>query len=525
MWQMASARLGLVLAGLALACGAEPDGAHPSAEPQAAWKNAIPRPLEAQVAEEAYTLGADTRISVPSGDAELERSAELLATVLRRSTGWEVPVVEGDPSAAIRLATTSALPELGEEGYELGVDASGVSIRAPGPAGAFYATQTLRQLLPARVEQPTLQPGRLRLATGVIRDRPRYAWRGLMVDVARHFFTIDELRRYVDVMAHYKLNRLHLHLTDDQGWRIQIDAWPALTQIGGSSEVGGGPGGFYTKVELAELTAYAAERQVVVVPEIDMPGHTRAALASVPELNCDGKAPSPYTGTSVGISSLCIGLPVTEQFVSDVIAEVAASTPGPWLHVGGDEAEQTSEPDYVAFMTMVQQKVAANGKALVGWEEVARSGAGSGSFVQHWRQAELAALAAANGASVILSPASRAYLDMKYDLQTPAGKGTFWAGLVDVETAYDWNPGDFIVSLPQSRIAGVEAAVWTETLSTAADLDVMVFPRLLGHAELAWSPWEGHDVDAYLERLGAHGPRLRALGIAYFPAPNVPWVE
>jgi hexosaminidase len=483
--------------------------------PPEPWTHLIPRPSSVTTVVGTFTLTRDASIGVEPGQ-DLEPIAELLAATLRASTGAPIPVAAMKPKAAIRLRLDPALSDLGDEGYELTVDASGVTVAAPRAAGVFYGTQTFRQLLPVTARPQTI-------ATGTIRDQPRFAWRGLMIDVARHFFAPAEVRRFIDVMAHYKLNRLHLHLTDDQGWRIQIDAWPALTTIGGSIEVGGGAGGFFTKADYADLVQYAAARFVTVVPEIDVPGHTGAALSSIPALNCDGVAPPPYTGVAVGLSSLCIRLPVTETFVRDVIGEVAAMTPGPWIHVGGDEAKMTSDADYRAFMSMVRDVVRANGKHFMGWEEVHRISPGPDDLVQHWLDPTAAIAANANGAKVVLSPAKRAYLDMKYELTSPPDVGTFWAGFVNVQTAYDWDPGTFLIGVPENDVLGVEGAVWTETIATVDDLDVMVFPRLLGLAELGWSPQRGHSVRDYFERLGANGPRLKALGVGYFAAPQVPW--
>ena len=206
-----------------------------------------------------------------------------------------------------------------------------------------------------------------------IDDRPRFRWRGAHLDVSRHFFSVAEVKRYIDLISQYKVNVLHLHLSDDQGWRIAIDSWPRLTSVGGSTEVGGGPGGYYTKRDYRELVRYAAARYITVVPEIDTPGHTNAALASYAELNCDGIAPPLYTGIDVGFSSLCVDKEITYEFLDDVIRELAALTPGPYLHMGGDEAHSTEDADYVRFIERVQPIVAAHGKRLMGWEEIAQA--------------------------------------------------------------------------------------------------------------------------------------------------------
>ena len=226
------------------------------------------------------------------------------------------------------LTTVGSDPALGEEGYELTIAPDGVTITAAGPAGLFYGVQTLRQLLPPQIEQATAQAGPWTLPAGTIRDTPRFEWRGAMLDVARHFFGVADVKRYIDLLAYYKLNRLHLHLSDDQGWRIAINSWPNLAEYGGSTQVGGGAGGYYTQAEYADIVAYAQQRYIMIIPEIDLPGHTNAALASYAELNCNDVAPPLYTGTEVGFSSLCADKAITYTFVDDVMRELAALTPG-----------------------------------------------------------------------------------------------------------------------------------------------------------------------------------------------------
>jgi hexosaminidase len=343
-------------------------------------------------------------------------------------------------------------------------------------------------------------------------DTPRYEWRGVMLDVARHFFGVDDVKRFIDVIARYGLNRLHLHLTDDQGWRIEIESWPRLAEVGGATAVGGGPGGWYTQAEYTQLVAFAAERAVVVVPEIDLPGHVNAALVAYPELAPAGYSPTPYTGTDVGFSSLDVTNDRIYEFVEDVVREVAALTPGPFFHIGGDEAAATAPADYVDFVERIAAIVQHHGKRMVGWEEVARAKLLSGTIVQHWKDPVLAARAADQGASIVMSPASRAYLDLKYDESTELG--TTWAGCVGVRDAYDWDPGDAL---------GVEAAVWSETLETFADVEFMAFPRLLALAEVAWSPAEQRDWQDFRMRLAEHEPQLAALGVNFFRSPEIPW--
>ncbi len=342
-----------------------------------------------------------------------------------------------------------------------------------------------------------------------------------MLDVARHFFGVGEVKRLVDLMALYKLNRLHLHLTDDQGWRIAIRSWPRLTSHGSLTEVGGGPGGRFTQREYASIVAYARARFVEIVPEIDMPGHVNAALSSYASLNCNGVAPDPYSGIEVGFSSLCIRKELTYEFVDDVVRELAALTPGPYVHIGGDEANATDPDDYRTFVGRVQAIVRSHGKRMIGWEEIAKAKLRKTSIAQHWHDPALARRAVEQGAKLIMSPATKAYLDMKYTSASPLG--TTWAGTTTVRDAYAWDPAAQVPGVDDRSILGVEAPVWTETPATRAELDYLVFPRLLGHAEIGWSPAAGRTWRRYKWRLATHGPRLRALGVAFHASPEVPW--
>lgn len=403
---------------------------------------------------------------------------------------------------------------LGPEGYRLEVRGGEVHIEAEGDAGRFYAQETLRRLS-AGGPPPDV----------AIADRPRFAYRGVMLDVARHFFGVADVCRVIDHAAAYKLNVLHLHLSDDQGWRLAIDAWPRLTEVGGRGAVGGDPGGFYTQDDYRAIVRYAAERFVTVVPEIDTPGHTHAALCSYPEL-AGGKASDPYTGTDVGFSSLGVHDELTYRFLDEVFGEVAALTPGPYLHIGGDEAHSTSHDDYLAFIARVQPLVAGHGKRLVGWEEIASAPLAPGTLVQYWntmgeRGHDLARAAAAQGAQLIMSPADRVYLDMKYDPSTPLGLA--WAGHVEVRDSYDWDPATLVDGVPEAAIAGVEAPVWTETLRSLGDVETMLFPRLCAAAEVAWTPQERRDWHDFRGRVAAEAPRWDAAGVAYTRSPQIAW--
>ena len=502
--------------------GPAPDGAQ--GRTPVPLDRVIPAPASVDPGGRPYRITEKTRIRV-DGSREARRVGEYLAGVLRPSTGYRLPVTDrGAGGIRLRLERGAS----GAEGYRLDSGPGGVTITAAAPAGLFHGVQSLRQLLPAAVEKDSVQPGPWLVAGGTIEDTPRYGWRGAMLDVSRHFFTVEQVKRYIDQLALYKINKLHLHLSDDQGWRIAIDSWPRLATYGGSTEVGGGPGGYYTKDDYREIVRYAASRYLEVVPEIDMPGHTNAALASYAGLNCDGVAPPLYTGTQVGFSSLCVGKEITYDFVEDVVREIAALTPGRHLHIGGDEAHSTPHEEYVAFMERVQPVVARYGKTAVGWHQLTGATPAKGALAQYWgldgtsagEKAQVAQ-AARNGTGLILSPADRAYMDMKYDANTPLGLS--WAGYVEVRRSYDWNPGAYLEGVPESAVRGVEAPLWTETLDEVGELEFMAFPRLPGIAELGWSPAETHDWESYRSRLAAQGPRWEALGVNFYRSPQVAW--
>ena len=481
----------------------------------------IPAPVSMVAAGEPFVLDGSTRVSA-EGDAATV--AGYLAEALRTPTGLPLAVTP-DPAThgaiSLRLDGDTSL---GAEGYHFDVTAASIRIRAYEPAGLFRGVQTLRQLLPAVVEHGTAQAGPWQVPGVRIVDRPRFPWRGAMLDVARHFFTVDEVKRFIDLAVLYKINTVHLHLTDDQGWRIAIDSRPELTGIGASTKVGGGRGGFYTKADYGDIVEYAGRRYVTVVPEIDVPGHTNAALASYPELNCDGRASEPFTGTEVGFSALCLDLPSTYEFLTDVFAEIAAMTPGPFLHVGGDEASTIAEHEYAAFASRIQKIVTSTGKSVVGWQELATGELEPGTVVQYWNPGEGPARvvkALETGARVILSPADRVYLDMKYDARTAVG--TDWAGLVDVRDAYAWDPATIIEGMTEPDVIGVEAALWTETVADIDRVEFMTIPRLPAIAEVAWSPADRREWHDFRRRLAAHAPRWQAMGVDFHHSRQVPW--
>ena len=376
------------------------------------------------------------------------------------------------------------------------------------------------------------------IATGTIKDFPLYSWRGAMLDVARHFFSVEDVKRYIDLISMYKINVLHLHLSDDQGWRIEIKSWPNLAIHGGSIEVGGGQSGYYTQEQYKDIVAYAASRFITIVPEIDMPGHTNAALASYGELNSgtivpkegvvitdnpilDGKVKptSLYKGIEVGWSTLRVEKEATFRFVNDVLRELAEMTPGGYLHIGGDEAEVTKKEDYIVFINRFKEIVNSLDKQMIGWEEIGQANLNEKDIAQLWRTAGYAEMAANKGAKIIMSPSKKVYLDMKYDSTTTLGQD--WAAYIEIDASYNWDPATYVAGV--ENILGVEAPLWSETITNMDELEYMAFPRLIAIAEVAWTPASSRSWDEFKLRLGKHGPRLKALGVDYYASPLVPW--
>jgi hexosaminidase len=462
----------------------------------------VPVPVDVRVDADALRLDAGLRV-VATGQAA--GVGQYLDAELR-----DLGVPPGPIPVSLELAWDGETGTGPAEAYELTVTAAGVTVRAGEPVGLFRGAQTLLQLAGA---------GSGGVPGVYIRDHPRLAYRGLMLDVARHFFGVADVKRMIDHAARYKLNHLHLHLTDDQGWRIAIDAWPRLTSHGGRTEVGDGPGGWYTKDDYREIVAYARERFITVVPEIDLPGHTNAALASYPEL-AGGSTVERYTGTEVGFSALRPDLEVTYTFLDQVLGELAALTPGPYLHIGGDEVETLDADAYATIVNRAQEIVAGHGKIAIGWHEIAGAKLASTSVVQFWRstpEAPEVVTAAAQGNRVIMSPADRAYLDMSYDEASPLGLS--WAGYIGVRRAYEWDPLAHLPGLDPAAVLGVEAALWTETAASVADLEYLALPRLAAIAEVAWSG--RGDWESFRDRLAPHAGHWDARGVGYFHSPEV----
>ncbi|WP_067506088.1 beta-N-acetylhexosaminidase [Actinoplanes sp. TFC3] len=478
-------------------------------------------PVPAEVRPDAavdFAIDSGTSISAAPG---LEQVADYLVAVLRPATGFELAINSG--AGAIALAVD---PELGSESYRMDVSSQRIVLTGGDPAGVFYAVQTLRQLLPVEIYADSAQQADWIVPGGVIVDRPRFSYRGAMLDVARHFFTVDEVKTYLDALVQFKINHLHLHLTDDQGWRIDIESWPKLTALSGGDGTGvdGLGGGCYSKGDYEELISYAEKLFVTIVPEIDMPGHVNAVQVAYPELTADGVAPMPRTDMEVGYSSLVAGKDETYAFADDVIREMAALTPGPYLHIGGDEAQATTAEDYRTFIVRVLPLVTKYGKRPIGWHEMAAVDLPTAAVAQFWRIEEAdegTARAAARGNKIIMSPADKTYLDMRYAADTRPGLE--WAGLIDVKTAYGWEPAERLPGVGEEALLGVEAPLWSETLRSLTDAETMTFPRLPAIAEIGWSPRDSRDWESFRARLAEYGPRWRQQGIAFHPSPEIDW--
>ncbi|MFD0312905.1 beta-N-acetylhexosaminidase [Streptomyces flavalbus] len=501
----------------------------------------VPRPRELRRRPGRFRLDATTRLRTTPG-------TEPAAALLRSYLG--LPLRHADDGTLV-LALDSALgPRLGDEGYALTVAADRVLLRAARPAGLLYGVQTLRQLLPHRALSagPRHPADRWELPGVEITDRPRYPWRGAMLDVARHFQPASYLRRYVDLLALHKLNVLHLHLTDDQGWRMPVAAYPRLTEVGGhrtesmcgpagSDRFDGRPhGGSYTRAELTELVGYAARRGVTVLPEISLPGHVRAALAAHPELGNDpARQLDVWTSWGVCENVLGVGDHVLD-FFRTVLDEVTDIFPSPYVHIGGDECPTTEwerSPAAIArafreglsgphelhgwFLARIADHVVRAGRRPVAWAETDTT-LPPECTVMSWRDPAHAWAAARRGHEVVYADHRTTYLDYARStgpLEPPAQPGQ----VVDLRTVYGLGlaPPD---ASAEARILGAQGQLWTEFVRTAAHLEYLAFPRLCALAERVWHPTA--DWDDFGARLAGHRGRLDALGVPHSVTPPRP---
>ena len=428
----------------------------------------------------------------------------------------------------------------GPEAYGIDVESGKAVVRASGLSGVLYALQTLQQMLPAAIYGKEIaEKEHWYLPCCTVRDEPRFAWRGMHLDCSRHFWQVDEIKRYLDVMAMFKLNRFHWHLTDDQGWRIEILSYPLLSQIACWREgtmVGHDfssndhirYGGFYTQDQIREVVAYAAKRGITVVPEIDLPGHMLAALSAYPDLGCTGGPYAAWTKWGVSDQVLCVGKESTFDFLEAVLGEVAELFPGEYIHIGGDECPKTAwkecphcqarirelglqddgrftaEQYLQNYVTKrIQDFLTTRGKKIIGWDEILEGELAPGATVMSWRGTDGAKQASAKGFDAILSPVSHCYFDYRQS-EDPAGEPEGFNGVVTLEKIYSLDPLDGIAPEQAHHILGVQANLWTEYISTPEHLEYMLLPRLLALSEVQWCPAGQRDLTRFLRVLREH---------------------
>ena len=501
----------------------------------------IPRPAELAVG--SRYLKVNHRSAVLA-DAESHAAATRLVALLPPVAGGPRPVghLRGRPGPdTIALAVDGSRSDLGSEGYEMTVTSKRATVTGSDRCGVMWGVQTVCQLL-ALDDGPAAS-----LPAVTIRDRPRFAWRGLHLDVARHFFPVMFIERLLDLMALYKLNTFHWHLTDDQGWRIEIRSRPRLTEVGSRRgatplphdrhQSDGAPyAGHYTQDEVRRVVAYAAARGITVVPEIEMPGHALAALASYPELGCRGQGYQ--VGTSWGIESevLCAGRESTFTFLEEVLSEVLELFPSRFIHVGGDEcpkqswrgcrhcqerrtAEGLRDEDELQswFIRRIGAWLADRGRRLVGWDEILEGGLAPGATVMSWRGIEGGVAAASSGHDVVMSPNTHCYFDY-YQSRDTAAEPPAIGGYLPLRQVYDFEPVPPAIDAARAaHVLGVQGNVWTEYIPSEEQVEYMAFPRALALAEVGWTPAVRRSAAGFEERLRAHRQLLDLLGVNYRP--------
>jgi len=522
----------------------------------------IPEPVSLTANPGQFTLPKSISLEAPS-NADLKSTTAFLQKMLSTATGRTVSISSASPKATVRLQLNStANPTLGTEGYQLSVSAAGAVLKANTPAGLFYAAQTLIQLLPPQIESADKQSNvQWSLPFVDITDYPRFGWRGLMFDVARHFFTKAEVKHFIDDMVRYKYNILHLHLTDDEGWRIQIKSLPRLTEVGAwnvkkegyfgtfSPPTPDEPrtyGGFYTQDDIREVVQYAKERFVNILPEVDVPGHSLAAIASYPELSCTEGADKYPVRSGEQImdwshgappialvdNTLCPANEKVYEFMDKVLTEMAALFPFEYIHVGGDEAPHNfweKNPQVKALMereglkTMdavqgyferrLEKIVASKGKKMMGWDEVLDAGVSTSTAIMSWRGVKNGVEAAKRGHDVVMSPTTFAYLD--YMQADPVIESRIYASL-RLSKAYEFDP------LPEgvnpARIKGGQGNLWTEQVYNYRQVQYMLWPRGFALAEDLWSPKGNKNWDNFFARTEQHFARYNEAEKKYAPS-------
>jgi hexosaminidase len=510
----------------------------------------IPAPVKVEAGDGTFQLNPASRILA---DAELKGSAKLLAARLRPATGYALKIKSAKNqinTGNILLTTNGADAALGAEGYELSATTNGVVIRAPTPAGIFYGTQSLLQLLPPEIFSATRMTNvDWQIPCVKIADQPRFVWRGFMLDVSRHFFTKTDVEQVLDLMALYKLNTFHWHLVDDQGWRIQIKKYPKLTKIGAwrdgigfglasnsatAYDKHGRYGGFYTQRDIRDVVAYAAARQITIVPEIEMPGHSSAALKAYPQFLCPNVSVATPKKGGVFNGVYCAGNDATFVFLGNILAEVARLFPGKYIHIGGDEVNKKNwkncpecqarikaenlkdERELQAWFTRrIEKIVNADGKNLIGWSEIREGGLAPSAALMDWIGG--GAESATSGHDVVMTPTKFCYFD-HYQSTNRAAEPKAIGDYLPLKRVYQFEPlPEKLAPEFQAHVLGGQANLWTEYIPNLRQVEYMMFPRLGALSEADWSPKETRDWDNFQARAALNEKRLAALGVNYRP--------
>ncbi|MDD4872820.1 MAG: beta-N-acetylhexosaminidase [Kiritimatiellae bacterium] len=508
----------------------------------------IPKPTKIEKGDTIFTLNEKTVIIVKPSSTEVKALGSYLSDFLAPAMGARLTVKSSwfPKSNSIVLRLNSSEKRLGDEGYMFKCTPRGVTITAAKPAGIFYGIQTLRQLLPVQIESRQKVYG---VAWTVpclsIEDQPRFQWRGMLLDPARHFITKDYLLKYIDLMALYKLNQLQLHLTDDQGWRIEIKKYPRLTESGsirkespmpGNRKQGDGkPYGpfFYTQDQIREIVAYAAKRFVTIVPEIEMPGHSLAASVAFPELSCTGGPFEIRTKWGIEPDIYCAGNDKVFEFVQDILTEVMDMFPSTFIHIGGDEApkdrwnkcpkcqariqkeglKDTHELQSY-FVRRIDKFLASKGRRLIGWDEILEGGLAPGAAVMSWRGIKGGIAAAGEGHDVVMSPTTHCYFD--YAQAKGDNEPEAIGGFLPLEKVYDYEPiPDQLSADRKKHILGAQGNVWGEYMWTPQNIEYFSYPRACALAEVVWTPLELKNLSDFLDRFVAHEKRLDVIGVNY----------
>ena len=509
---------------------------------QAGTYSLIPKPVKLEAKQGQFVFNAGTRIVLPNGDEDMYNAVSVLSERLRLSAGLNVQITNNSsgnikPGKNMIYCTLSPMHITNDEGYDLKIKKGCIEIGARTPAGIFYAMQTLRQLLPPEIERDGVMQGMVwSVPCAVIKDEPRFPYRGVCIDVVRHFSTVEALKRHIDNIAFHKINRLHLHLTDDQGWRVEIKKYPKFTEIGawrtktyneekGQFEYVGRYGGYYTHEDIRDLVAYAKKNFITIIPEIDMPGHSSAGVASYPELSCSGAPWSIDNGWSG--RAFCAGKESTFEILNDVLAEVMELFPGEYVHIGGDECnkrawekcplclakvKELGLPDVhhglqSYFIKRIEKFVNSKGKKIIGWDEILDGGLAPNATVMSWRGMKGGIAAAKQGHDVIMTPVELCYFNFyqSYDFANQPnawGNGKGETDAILMEQVYGFDPVPKELSASEAKhILGGQCCLWRECIRTDEHLELMMFPRLAALSEVLWTPGSEKFYDNYMKRL------------------------